>query len=108
DSFIEDSEVSGGLDVMGDGIGEPRAVVREAGSHPLARMRQPPMLDIAFDELSRSGAQEMLAGQVGPRCRERHAVLQLIAEAIGAAGLIESGPRPDAAAQRLVEQPAVE
>ena len=95
DSFIEDGEVAGSVDVMGDRIGEPRTIIRDAGSHALTRMRQPPMLDIAFDELSRSGAQQMLAGQRGPRRGERHAILQLIAEAIGAAGLIESGTRPE-------------
>ena len=108
DAFIEDGPVSGGVDVMGDCIGEPRTIIRDAGSHALTRMRQPPMLDIAFDELSRRGPQQMLAGQRGPRRGERHAILQLIAETIGAAGLIESGTRPDAAAQRLIEQPAVE
>ena len=44
----------------------------------------------------------------GPRECQGHAVLQLVAEAVGAACLIEAGPRPDAAGQRLVEQPAVQ
>ncbi len=39
---------------------------------------------------------------------EGHAVLHLIAEAVGAAGLIEGGARPDPAGDRLIEQPAVE
>ena len=108
DSLVEDGEVPGGVDVMGDRIGEPRTIVRDAGSHALTRMRQPPMLDIAFDELSRRGPQQMLAGHRGPRRHERHAILQLIAEAIGAARLIESGTRPEATAQGLVEKPAVE
>ena len=97
DSFVEDSEVAGRLDVVGDGIGEPRTVVRDAGAHALTRMRQPPVLDIAFDELSRCSPQQMIAGQRGPRHGQRHAILQLIAEAIGAAGLIEcrNAPRPD-------------
>src|SRR4051812_18356724 len=41
-------------------------------------------------------------------CRQRGAVLQLIAKSIGAAGLIESRARPYAAGDRLIEQPAVQ
>ena len=40
--------------------------------------------------------------------RQRHAVLQLVAKAVGAARLIERRARPDAAGERLVEQPAVQ
>ena len=39
---------------------------------------------------------------------ERHHVLELVAEAVGAARLVERRARPDAAGERLVEQPAVE
>ena len=43
-----------------------------------------------------------------PRDHERHHVLELVAESVGAARLVEGGARPDAAGERLVEQPAVE
>ena len=39
---------------------------------------------------------------------ERHAVLKLVAEAVGAARLIERRSRPHAAGERLIEQPAIE
>ena len=39
--------------------------------------------------------------------KQRHHVLQLIAEAERAARLVIAGARPDAARQRLIEQPAV-
>ena len=39
---------------------------------------------------------------------QRHHVLQLVAKAVGAARLIERRPRPDAAGERLVQQPVVE
>ena len=39
---------------------------------------------------------------------ERHAVLQLVAKAVGAARLIERRAGPDAAGERLIEQPAVQ
>ena len=38
---------------------------------------------------------------------ERHRILQLIAETISAAGLVESTSRPQTAGQRLIDQPAV-
>ncbi len=44
---------------------------------------------------------------VRPRESQRHRVLQLVAEAVGAARLVEAGARPGAAGQRLVEQPAI-
>ncbi len=53
------------------------------------------------------GAQQVLAGEVRPDERERHHVLELIAEAERPAGLVVAGPRPQAAAQVLVEEPAV-
>ena len=98
----------GGVDVVGDGIGEPRTIIGDTGPHALTRMRQPPMLDVALDELSRRRRAEDARGSTRVATRERHAVLQLIAETIGAAGLIKPRTRPNAAAQRLVEQPAVE
>ena len=44
----------------------------------------------------------------GPRVEQRQHVLQLIAEAERAARLVRAAARPDAAAQRLVEQPAID
>ena len=75
---------------------------------PWPGRRQPPMLDIALDELPPRRAQDVLAGHLGPGDRERHDVLQLVAEAVGAARLIEGRARPDAAGERLIEQPAVQ
>ena len=68
----------------------------------------PPVLDVALHELAGRGAQEVLAREVRPATRERHDVLELVAEAVGAARLVEGGARPEPARQRLVEQPAVE
>ena len=50
----------------------------------------------------------MLADQGGPGNRHRHPVLELVAEAIGATRLVEGRARHDAAAERLIEQPAVQ
>ena len=66
------------------------------------------MLDVALDELPRGGAQEVLAREVGPREDERQDVLQLVAEAEGAAGLVvaRSAPR-GGSASAWYSEPAV-
>src|ERR1019366_1749526 len=67
----------------------------------------PPVLHVAFDELARCRAQQMLANQRRLGMHERHHVLQLIAKAEGAARLIERGATPQARADELIEQPSV-
>ena len=96
------------LEVVRDGVGQPEQVVGDARAHAAARRRVPPVLHVALDELPRRGAQEVLARELGLRHGERHHVLQLVAEAVGAARLVERRARPDAAGERLIEQPAVE
>ena len=49
----------------------------------------------------------MLARKVGPCEGQRHDVLQLIAKAERPAGLVVAAARPETAADRLVEQPAI-
>ena len=66
------------------------------------------MLNVAFDELPSGGAQEMAASLLRVCECQRRAILKLVAEAVGAACLIEGGARHDAAGQRLIEQPAVQ
>jgi hypothetical protein len=66
------------------------------------------VLDVALDKLAARGPEEMFAGYRWADRGERHAVLQLVPEAIGAAGLVETRSRPDAAGERLVDEPAVE
>src|SRR5438876_4436104 len=68
----------------------------------------PPVLDIAFHELSRGRAQNVVAREVGRGVHEGHHILQLVAEAVSAARLIKGRATPDAAAESLVNQPAVE
>ena len=66
------------------------------------------MLHVAFLELPRSRAQQVGAGDLGANGGQRHAVLQLVPEAVGPAGLIERRARPDAAGERLVQEPAIQ
>ncbi len=66
------------------------------------------MLDIAFHELSRGRAQDVVARDVGRRVHEGHDILQLVTETVSAARLIKSGAAPETAAERLINQPAIE
>ena len=66
------------------------------------------MLHVALGKLPACGAQQVLACEGGLREDQRHRVLQLIAEAVGAARLVERAARPEAARERLVQQPAVQ
>ena len=65
------------------------------------------MLYVAFPELTARTAQQVLAQEVRLGVNERHQVLQLIAEAKGAARLVVAAARPQATRQDLVHQPAV-
>ncbi len=68
----------------------------------------PPVLHVALDELSRGGAEDVLAGEPRLGVDERHDVLELVAEAVGAAALVQRRAGPHAAGQRLVQRPPVE
>ena len=62
------------------------------------------MLHVPFAELVGGGAEQMFAQQAGLGMDEGHRVLQLIAEAERAAGLIEARARPHAAGERLINR----
>src|SRR5947207_8750553 len=66
----------------------------------------PPVLDIAFHELSRGRAQDVVPCEIGRGVHEGHHVLQLVAEAVTAARLIKGRAAPHPAAESLVKQPA--
>ncbi len=67
----------------------------------------PPMLHVAFDELTRGRAHQLRAPQVRRREAERHHVLDLVAEAERAPGLIVAAARPQPGRHGLILQPAV-
>ena len=64
-----------------------------------------PVDHVAFEELLRGVQQDLPPGQRRVHPDQVHRVLQLVAEAEGPAGLIESAPGPDPLGQRLVLQP---
>src|SRR3984957_18400711 len=68
----------------------------------------PPVLHVTLSELMRGGKQELRASYSTARDAERHHVLQLVAETIRAANLIETSAGPYPAGERLVEQPAIQ
>ena len=105
--FLQHAGVRDAGHVTAGRVGQPEKVVGKVGAHAAAGRRMPPMLHIALLELAGRGAEQVLAGQGRLRMHQRHHVLQLIAETVGAAGLVEARPAPQPAAQGLVQQPAV-
>src|SRR5574341_235699 len=81
---------------------------KEARSALESRRGMPPVLHVPFLELPGGGAEKVLAHELGAHHRQRHDVLDLIAETVRAAGLIERGSGPDSAGERLIKKPAVE
>ncbi len=67
----------------------------------------PPVLHVALDELARGAAQQLGAVQRRVGVDQRHRVLQLVAEPVGAAGLVEAAAAPHPARDHLVQQPSV-
>jgi hypothetical protein len=67
----------------------------------------PPVQHVTFDELPGSCVEEVISQEIGARHRQRHDILQLIPEAKCPSGLVVARSRPEAAAQRLVQQPTI-
>ena len=63
----------------------------------------PPVQHVALDELVGGVQEDLRAGQLGPEMDQRGRVLQLVAEAEGAARLVERRARPQPAAERLID-----
>ena len=105
--LVQHGQIAGHCHVIRHRMRQPDAIVRNAGPHPLTRMGQPPVLHIALRKLPGCRVQQMCAHPCGLGQRHRHPVLQLIAKAVCAAGLIECRAGLDAAGQRLIGQPAV-
>ena len=107
-ALVEDAGVAGRADVLRDHVRQPEQVVgaaRCAGRGRSARATS------AGRRLRRTAgrrrAADALARSSGRAQQQRHHVLQLIAEAEGAARLVVAGARPEPAAEVLIEQPAV-
>ena len=97
----QDVHIAGDPDVVSDDVGKPQEIIGDPRADTGAVRRMPPVLDIAFLELTARREQDVLSRQLGIRVDERHDVLQLIAEAERAAGLVQGGTPPDPAAEAL-------
>src|SRR5262245_40259926 len=105
--FVEDRHVARRGDVVGNDKWEPEIIVGKARADAAAGGRVPPVLDVPLFELTRCRTQDVFPCQMRKRVDKGHDVLQLIAEAEGAARLIEGRAAPDATTQCLIKEPAV-
>src|ERR1051326_8776588 len=108
DQRVQNSDIPCYIDKMGDAVGEPDTIVRNACTHANAGIWLPPMLHITFEKLSRRGAQKMFPRDCGPGYGQRHAVLELISKSIGPTCLVKRGTCPGSTCEGLIQEPAVE
>ena len=73
--LVEHAGIARRLNVVSRGIGQPGAVIRNAGAHAGACLWQPPVLHVALNELPRSRAEQMRARDVWTGGGQRHAIL---------------------------------
>ncbi len=96
------------FDVFADRPGQPEQVVRAARAHAAVRLALvPPVHDVALLVLVGAGGEDALPRRGGGDGQEVHRVLQLVAEAVGPAALVDGSARQQAAGQGLVDGPAV-
>src|SRR5215217_6991623 len=67
----------------------------------------PPMLHVAFLELTARAQQQLLTHEMRCGVYQRHHILQLIPEPEGATGLIVPATRPETTGKRLIDEPAI-
>ena len=70
--------------------------------------RVPPLQHVAREELLAGVEQDLAAGEVGPDGEQGQHVLELVAEAEGAAALVRAAAAPEAGGEQLVGQPVVD
>ena len=107
DSLVQNRFVARPGDVDADRVRQPKKIVRTTCPRATTYRRMPPVLHVAFHELSRRREQDVCAADIRTGVDQGEDVLQLISEPERAARLIRSGPCPDPGAQCLVRQPAV-
>ena len=69
--FVEYRRIAGRLEVLADAVSEPDHVIADPGAHALAGRaggdgREPPMLHVAFGELARACAEQVLPREIRP------------------------------------------
>ena len=104
---VDDREVAGFLDVVGGDERHPEQVVRHLRDVPLLGQRMPPVVDRAVGELVRGVQPELRAAARRVDRQVDLRVLQLVAEAEGAALLVVAAAAPQARGDRLIADPVV-
>ena len=67
DLSVQDVYIAGGPDVLSDNVGQPQGVIGDPRADTRAARWMPPVLDIAFLELTARREQDVLAHQLGRR-----------------------------------------
>ncbi|MNP10505.1 hypothetical protein D3C76_1026580 [compost metagenome] len=102
------AEVASDADIVTGRQRQPQIIVGTAAAHTAIQRRVPPMLHVAFGILMGRTQQQVGTHAGGIGMEHRHAVLQLIAKADGAAGLIVATAGLEATGDHLVHQPAID
>src|SRR5437899_7479805 len=105
--IVKYRRVPGGQNVAGSRQWQPKVIVRTMRAYATPRRRMPPMLDVAFDELTTRTENDLRAHEVRFGVHQSHHVLQLVAETVRAARLVVAAACPKTARHRLVHKPAV-
>ena len=106
--FVEQAEVAGRRDVVVDDQRQEEQVIGNASADASPAGRVPPVLNVPLLELPGRRAEDLRPGFRRGAVDEGHHVLELVAEAVRPAGLVERRPGPDPARQDLIRQPAVD
>ena len=105
--LVEHRGIAGCVAIVAGNKRQPQEVVGTARAHAAVHRRMPPVQHVALRELMRGAQQQVGAHPRRLGVHHRHRVLQLVAESECAAGLVIATAREEAAADRLVQQPAV-
>src|SRR5665811_449019 len=107
DGLVEDRGVACKGDVAIHRVWQPEAIVRDSGTDASTGWWMPPVLDVSFHELALRGSQQMFPRQGRFGSHECDDVLELVAEAVCAPGLVERRPCPQPAREGLIDKPVV-
>ena len=104
---IQYVHVLGGLQVIGQHIGQKQPIVHDAGPYP-PHGHMPPMEHVPRRELPPRAQEQLLPHPRRLHLKQGQHILELIPEAHGAAALIVSRPGHEPGRVHLIQQPAVD
>src|SRR6185437_13064992 len=73
--LVEYPHVAGYPNVLSRGVGQPEQVVGDSSPHACPRLRVPPVLNVALNELTGGREEDLLPGHLGFGVNEGEAVL---------------------------------